>query len=144
MRMTERLITGVALGYGADRSDVGTDGTRRDASSLSASVYASARLFDSTFIDASFGYGTLGYDNRRWVSGDGTLVNGRRGGNDWFGAWRRASIPRKWAGAAVGRGGLAILRSLRGVRQTARRYSQPIAADIDGVALLTACRPWRR
>lgn len=76
---------GFALGYGSDRNDIGSNGTRSNADSLTVSGYASVRLFDATFIDGSLGYGTLGYDNRRWVSGDGVLVNGRRDGSYWFG-----------------------------------------------------------
>ena len=98
LRMTDRLIVGAALGYGADRSDVGQNGTRSDASSLSASLYASLKLIEPLFLDAALGYGTLGYDNKRWVSGDGVLVNGRRNGSYWFGGaalsyeWRRGQV----------------------------------------------------
>jgi len=86
MRLSERLIVGAALGYGADRSDIGSNGTRSDASSLSGSLYASMRVFDRVFLDGLLGYGTLGFDNKRYVTGDGALVGGKRSGSYWFGA----------------------------------------------------------
>jgi uncharacterized protein YhjY with autotransporter beta-barrel domain len=86
LRLTDMLIVGASLGYGADRSDVGQNGSRSDASSVSSSLYASLKLFEPLFLDGAIGYGTLGYDNRRWVSGDSTIVSGRRNGSYWFGA----------------------------------------------------------
>jgi hypothetical protein len=50
------------------RSDVGQNGTRSDATSFSGALYASLRLFDPLFADAALGYGTLGYDNHRFVT----------------------------------------------------------------------------
>ena len=85
-RLSDHLIVGASFGYGADRSDVGQNGTRSDATSLSGSLYASVRPFNPLFLDASIGYGTLGFDNRRWVSGDSTLVSGTRSGSYWFGS----------------------------------------------------------
>jgi len=86
LRLSERLIVGAALGYGADRSDIGSNGTRSDATSLSGSLYASLRVLDRVFLDGVLGYGSLGFDNKRWVAGDSALVNGKRSGSYWFGA----------------------------------------------------------
>jgi outer membrane autotransporter protein len=86
LRLDDNVIVGAALGYGADRSDVGQNGSRSDGASFNGALYASMRLFDPVFIDATVGYGSLGYDNRRWVSGDGTVVDGTRKGSYWFGA----------------------------------------------------------
>jgi uncharacterized protein with beta-barrel porin domain len=85
-RVSEKLIAGIALGYGAGRSDVGQNGTRSDASSFNGALYASLRLFDPLFVDAALGYGTLDYDNRRYVTGDGSIVSGARKGSYWFGS----------------------------------------------------------
>jgi uncharacterized protein YhjY with autotransporter beta-barrel domain len=85
IRVSDTLIVGAALGMGADRSDVGQNGTRSNASSFSGALYASLRPFDPVFFDAALGYGTLGYDNRRFVSDDGTTVSGARTGSYWFG-----------------------------------------------------------
>lgn len=85
MRLTDHLIVGAALGLGSDRSDVGTDGSRSDATSYSGTLYASLRAFDPLFVDASAGYGLLNYDNQRWVTDDSTMVSGKRSGSFWFG-----------------------------------------------------------
>ena len=85
IRVSDNLIVGAALGMGTDRSDVGQNGTRSNASSFSGALYASLRPFDPLFFDGALGYGTLGYDNRRWVSDDSTTVSGTRKGSYWFG-----------------------------------------------------------
>jgi uncharacterized protein with beta-barrel porin domain len=82
----EDLIVGAAVGYGGDRTTVGTNGTQSNATSVSATLYGSYRPFDDWFIDASIGYGVLGYDNTRWVSDDNTTVAGSRKGGYWFGS----------------------------------------------------------
>jgi uncharacterized protein YhjY with autotransporter beta-barrel domain len=85
-RVSDKLIIGASLGYGADHSDVGQNGSRSDGTSFSGALYASLRLFNPVFIDGAIGYGTLGYDNRRWVTGDGSTVSGNRTGSYWFGS----------------------------------------------------------
>ena len=84
VRVSDRLIVGASLGYGTDRSDVGQNGSRSDAKSYNGTLYASLRPFDPLFLDAVVGYGSLGYNNRRWVSDDSTIVSGLRGGSYWF------------------------------------------------------------
>ena len=85
-RASDDLIVGVAIGYGADRSDVGQNGSRSAASSYNATLYASLGPFKPFFLDASAGYGMLGYDNRRYVTGEGSMASGTRKGSYWFGA----------------------------------------------------------
>ena len=85
-RITEKLIVGTAIGYGADRTDVGSNTTRSDGTSFTGMLYASLRPFDPLFIDGAIGYGTLNYDNRRWVTGDNTTVSGTRDGSYYFGS----------------------------------------------------------
>jgi uncharacterized protein YhjY with autotransporter beta-barrel domain len=85
-RVGEKLIVGGAFGYGADRSTIGQNGTRSDASSFTGALYASLRLFEPVFLDASIGYGALGYDNQRFVTGDSTTATGMRKGSYWFGS----------------------------------------------------------
>jgi uncharacterized protein YhjY with autotransporter beta-barrel domain len=85
-RATESLIVGAALGYGTDRTNIGSNTTRSDATSISATIYASYKPFDPLFVDAVIGYGQLNYDNRRWVANDPTTVAGTRKGGYWFGA----------------------------------------------------------
>jgi uncharacterized protein YhjY with autotransporter beta-barrel domain len=85
IRVDDNMIVGGAFGMGLDRSDVGQNGTRSNASSFSGALYASLRPFNLVYFDAAVGYGTLGYDNRRFVTDDGTTVSGTRGGSYWFG-----------------------------------------------------------
>jgi uncharacterized protein YhjY with autotransporter beta-barrel domain len=86
MRVDDDLIVGAALGYGADRSDVGVNGSRSDAASFSGTLYASLRAADPLYLDAAIGYGTLGYKENRYVTDDGTTATGDRSGSYWFGA----------------------------------------------------------
>lgn len=86
VRMNDRVIIGAAVGFGSDRSEIGADGTRSAATSYSGSLYASLRAIDPLIFDGVVGYGSLGYDNRRWVGDDGTIVAGTRQGSYWFGA----------------------------------------------------------
>jgi len=85
-RAAENFIAGFAIGYGGDRTDVGINGTRSSATSLSATAYASWKPFDTWFVDAMLGYGTISYDNRRFVTDDGSTADGTRRGTSWFGA----------------------------------------------------------
>jgi uncharacterized protein with beta-barrel porin domain len=86
IRLDEKLVVGASIGYGADRTDIGSNGTRSEASAYSGSLYASIRLFDPLFLDVAAGYGKLGFDNRRFVTGAGSLVSGRRAGSYFFGS----------------------------------------------------------
>ena len=43
VRMTDHLIAGAAMGFGADRSDIGANGSRSDATSYNGMMYASLR-----------------------------------------------------------------------------------------------------
>jgi uncharacterized protein with beta-barrel porin domain len=86
MRVNNSLIVGAAFGYGADRAEVGSNGTQSGASSVSAMAYASYRPFGFWFVDVMLGYGTLGFDNRRYVDLNSAFVAGTRKGSNWFGA----------------------------------------------------------
>jgi uncharacterized protein YhjY with autotransporter beta-barrel domain len=85
-RASDKLIVGVSLGYGSDHSDVGQNGSRSAAASYTGTLYASLRPFGPLFLDGAVGYGTLGYDNRRFVTGDSSTVSGTRNGSYWFGS----------------------------------------------------------
>ncbi len=86
IRTGKNLIVGAALGLGTDHTDVGQNGSRTGAESYSGALYASMHLFDPVFLDASLGYGSLGYTNQRWVFDTGTIVSGNRKGSYWFGS----------------------------------------------------------
>jgi large repetitive protein len=86
VRVLERLIVGFGFGFGNDRTSIGPDGTRNDGTSFSGMLYASYRPIGDWFIDAVFGYASLGFDTRRWISVDSTLVGGSRSGGGAFGS----------------------------------------------------------
>ena len=84
-RVHADLVVGAALGYGRDRSTVGSFGTASNSTSVSGTLYASYSAFDPWFIDGAIGYGRLSYDNRRFVADDSVTVQGNRTGGYWFG-----------------------------------------------------------
>lgn len=84
----EGFKAGIALGLGLDHTAVGTDGTKSDARSYSASLYGSYRLMPKTFLDAVLGFGRMNFNLKRW-SGDGTIMlNAKRAGQEFFGSLR--------------------------------------------------------
>jgi uncharacterized protein with beta-barrel porin domain len=86
IRPSDSLIVGIAVGYGGDRSDIGNSGSRSDSTSLSGALYACMSLLNPFFLDAAIGYGTLDFNNRRYVTADGTFADGTRKGSYWYGA----------------------------------------------------------
>ena len=84
----EGFKAGIALGLGLDHTAIGTDGTKSDARSYSASLYGSYRLMPKTFLDAVLGYGRINFNLKRW-SGDGNIMlNAKRAGQEFFGSLR--------------------------------------------------------
>ena len=85
-KWVEGLKVGLAVGYGADRTNVGVNGTRASSNYYSANIYASYRLMPKTFLDATLGYGGASFDTRRFIVADGTNVFGKRNGTQVFGS----------------------------------------------------------
>jgi uncharacterized protein YhjY with autotransporter beta-barrel domain len=85
-RISNSLIAGVAIGYGSDRSDIGTDGTTSNATNFDEMFYTSYQPIDGWFFDALVGHGTLSFENQRYNSFDGSTVAGSRPGSEWFGS----------------------------------------------------------
>lgn len=83
-RASDNLIVGGALGYGGDRSEIGNNGTRTNSTSYSGTLYASFKPLDPLFLDGAVGFGLLDYDNRRFVTSDGSFATGNRSGSYWF------------------------------------------------------------
>ena len=65
-RISNALIVGVALGYGSDRTNIGTDGTLSNSQNFDTMIYASYQPFDGIFFDAVAGYGTLSFVDQRF------------------------------------------------------------------------------
>ena len=85
-RVADKLKAGVALGFGADHSAIGTDGTKVDASTFNAMVYADYRIMPHSFIDLTAGYGGLRYNLARWSTDGDVMLNGVRDGANAFGS----------------------------------------------------------
>ena len=85
-RVSDHVVVGLGAGYGRDRTHVGNNGSRSDATAYSLAAYTSISPTDRFFIDALFGYQTLDFDLRRHVTADGSQVMGSRKGSQWFGS----------------------------------------------------------
>ena len=56
-RISTDLKAGFAIGFGANHTSVGTDGTSSDANNVSGTAYASYHPYGSIYFDALAGYG---------------------------------------------------------------------------------------
>jgi len=83
-RISADFAAGIGFGYGHDNTDVGQNGTNSTSDSYSLAAYASFNPSPSTFIDGLAGYQWLSFDSRRFVTADGSMVNGQRDGAQWF------------------------------------------------------------
>ncbi|WP_210402491.1 fibronectin type III domain-containing protein [Thioclava sp. F28-4] len=77
-------ILGLGLGYGNGRSDIGSDGSKTSGHSVNAVVYGTFRTGERGFVDVLAGYGTLGFDSRRAISGGPDMAYGSRDGSQVF------------------------------------------------------------
>jgi len=85
-RISDRVVLGMGVGYGRDRTHVGDNGTRSDARAYTLAGYASVSPGERFFIDTVLGYQTLDFDLRRHVTADGSTAAGSRDGSQWFGS----------------------------------------------------------
>ncbi len=85
-RLNDAFAFGGGVGYGRDESDIGDNGSRGEADAFTLALYASYSPGDRWFVDMLLGYQSLGYDLRRHVVANDSLVNGSRDGAQWFGS----------------------------------------------------------
>ena len=85
-RFNEAFVLGGGVGYGTDSSDVGSNGSRSEGRAYTFALYGSYSPGEVFFLDGLWGYQTLDYDLRRFVTTNGNFVNGNRGGSQWFGS----------------------------------------------------------
>lgn len=85
-RFGRAFVLGAGVGYGHDRTWVGSDDTRADARAYTFAAYAGYRPAEVFFLDGLLGHQRLDYDLRRSVSATGGTVSGRRDGRQWFAA----------------------------------------------------------
>lgn len=83
-RLAPNLTLGLGFGYGHDKTDIGNSGSRSQADSYSVALYGSYRPIKSIYLDAVLGYQQLTFDNRRYVTDNGSMVNGDRDGSQVF------------------------------------------------------------
>ena len=97
LALNDRVVVGAGAGFGVDKSDVGENGTRSEASSLSGFVYGSYAASRQIFVDGVVGVSKLEFDSRRYVSHTGNMVTGSRSGDQVFGAVS-AGYVGEWGG----------------------------------------------
>jgi large repetitive protein len=84
MPITERLILGLGAGFGHERQDVGSNGSRMNGDSVALIAYGSFQPRDAFFIDALAGFSRLDLDGRRHVTETGEYARSKRQGDQWF------------------------------------------------------------
>ena len=85
-RLNDAFAFGGGVGYGRDESDVGDNGSRGEADAFTLALYASYSPGQRWFVDMLLGYQSLGYDLRRHVATNDSIVDGSRDGAQWFGS----------------------------------------------------------
>lgn len=85
-RLNDAFAFGGGMGYGRDESDIGDNGSRGEADAFTLALYASYSPGERWFVDMLLGYQSLGYDLRRHVAANDSIVDGRRDGTQWFGS----------------------------------------------------------
>ncbi|RFC61868.1 autotransporter domain-containing protein [Fulvimarina endophytica] len=85
-RFSDSLVAGFGVGYGRDASDLGENGTKSRGEAYSAAVYGSWNATEGLYIDGLVGAGTLDFDSRRFVTSDGSAIDGERSGRQLFGS----------------------------------------------------------
>lgn len=83
-RTSDSFAIGAGVGFGRDRTDVGSRGSRVDGDATTAAVYGSYHPGDTFYVDGLAGYQWLSYDLTRYVTNTGGQVNGSRDGKQWF------------------------------------------------------------
>jgi uncharacterized protein YhjY with autotransporter beta-barrel domain len=87
-RFSSEFAAGLGLGYGTDRSPVGSNESRSDGKALSTALYASFHPLPQVFFDGVIGYSWLDFDSQRYVTSDPSqgLAYGSRNGSQVFGS----------------------------------------------------------
>jgi uncharacterized protein with beta-barrel porin domain len=83
-RFTKDMAAGLAMGFGRDRTTIGTDGSNNKAQSTSFALYGSYQPSANTFFDALAGFGRLNFTSRRVVSATGGMAEADRDGKQFF------------------------------------------------------------
>ncbi|MDI3563428.1 Ig-like domain repeat protein [Bradyrhizobium sp. Arg816] len=95
--ITDGLKAGAAFGLGFDHNKIGTDGSRIDARSFNATIYASWNFLPHTYLDVAGGYGWLRFDGKRWSNDGNVMLDSQRAGSQLFGTVGVSHVSR-WEG----------------------------------------------
>ena len=85
-RISTDLKAGFAIGFGANHTSIGTDGTSIAADGASGTAYASFHPSGSIYFDALAGYGATQFTSNRFSALPGAFEPGARKGSQIFGA----------------------------------------------------------
>lgn len=97
-RINDTWAVGFGLGYGRDKTIIGTDGSQNDGRGLSLAGYASYQPSPGYFIDGMLGVGSIGFDSRRYVAPINDFAYSNRKGAQIFGSlagsyeWRKGTV----------------------------------------------------
>ena len=83
-RINDQFAVGMGLGFGRDKTTIGTDGTNSKGQSGTVAAYGSYQPIDSIFIDGVLGVGTLRYKTDRYVQAAGSFAHANRSGDHAF------------------------------------------------------------
>ncbi|HWX65383.1 MAG TPA: putative Ig domain-containing protein [Rhodanobacter sp.] len=83
-RVNDDFAFGAGIGYGHDDTAIGHQGSRSTGNSYSAALYASYHPSAMTYLDGLAGYQTMRFDSRRFVTDDGSYLEGRRHADQFF------------------------------------------------------------
>ena len=85
-RVNDQLAWGMGLGYGRDKTTIGTDGSLNRARGYSLAVYGSYQVSPNTYLDGLLGFGVLDFDSTRFVAPANAFALGERNGTQLFGS----------------------------------------------------------
>ena len=85
-RFTDTFVAGFGLGYGHDKTDVGSNGTQLRARDLSLAFYGTYQPRPQVFIDAVLGWGKLYLHTDRFVAPINEFAHAKRRGEQVFGS----------------------------------------------------------
>ena len=85
-RVSNKLALGLGLGYARDKSEIGSDGTKTQATGSSLALYGSYQPTPVIYVDGLLGYGVQSFDTDRYVAVVTDFAHSRRKGAQIFGS----------------------------------------------------------
>lgn len=85
-RFNPNFVGGVALGYGRQVTDIGSNGTRNEATAITGALYGTWHNAGGAFIDGVIGYQSVKMDSKRFVTANEQFAYGSRDGDQVFGS----------------------------------------------------------